>query len=280
MSTSRQYFDTDFRHTSAIERHIPLGERDGEIGTAIGRVHLDLNAKAYFVSFYVPISDPLVLAFACRYLINYSLKFQQTVLRELQLSPEADEAVWDVVPSHRIFIYHEGDLTSGQIQELSSFADSYWQSLTLRGIPYATIRFRQDQPLAFICHDSRDKDLLARPIAVGLEELGCRVWFDEFSLKVGDSLREKIEAGIKMSRKCILILSGNFFSNEGWTKTEFNAIFTKGIFEKQNVLLPVWYDVTVKQIYEYSPTLADRIAARWATGCDNVVRQLAAALRN
>ena len=32
---------------------------------------------------------------------------------------------------------------------------------------------------------------IARPIASELRSLMCPAWFDEFSLKVGDSLREK-----------------------------------------------------------------------------------------
>ena len=58
----------------------------------------------------------------------------------------------------------------------------------------------------------------------------CPVWYDEFALKVGNNLRTSIEAGIKKCKKCILVLSKNFFSNSGWTKKEFDSIFkSRGI---------------------------------------------------
>lgn len=136
-----------------------------------------------------------------------------------------------------------------------------------------------ERPLAFISHDSRDKDAVARPIAVGLSKLLCPVWFDEFSLKIGDSLRESIEKGLKESKKCILILSPRFFANPGWTKVEFNSIFTREILESQNLVLPVWYEVTKQQVFDYSPSLLDRMGVDWSLGEDEVVRRLHRALR-
>ena len=41
----------------------------------------------------------------------------------------------------------------------------------------------------FISHASEDKDNVARPLAQALRAEGYRVWFDEFTLTVGDGLR-------------------------------------------------------------------------------------------
>src|SRR5438477_6425323 len=98
-----------------------------------------------------------------------------------------------------------------------------------------------ENPHAVIYHDSRDKEEVAGPIALGLQKLMCPVWYDEYSLKVGDHLRESIERGLKETKKCVLVLSPNFFSNNGWTKTEFNSVFTREIREQKSVVLPVWY---------------------------------------
>ncbi len=48
----------------------------------------------------------------------------------------------------------------------------------------------------FISHASEDKDEVARPLAEELTRLGFRVWYDEYSLRLGDSLREKIDEGL------------------------------------------------------------------------------------
>jgi hypothetical protein len=59
----------------------------------------------------------------------------------------------------------------------------------------------------------------------------CLVWYDQFSLRVGDSLRESVEAGLKECHKCILVLTPNFLSNKGWAKHEYSSIFTREIVE-------------------------------------------------
>jgi hypothetical protein len=120
------------------------------------------------------------------------------------------------------------------------------------------------RPLAFISHDSRDKADIALPLALMLEERDCPVWYADFSLRVGDSLIESIERGLTETRKCILILTPNFLNNKGWTKREFNSVFTREVLEKRNVILPVWHGVTQQQVYDYSPSLADKYALIWS----------------
>jgi hypothetical protein len=115
----------------------------------------------------------------------------------------------------------------------------------------------------FVSHDWRDKALIAQPLAHGLIKELINVWYDEYSLNVGDSLRQSIEKGIRSSNKCILIITPNFLSNTGWTKTEFDSIFTKELSERNNVVLPIWYKVSVNEVYEYSTFLAGKLALHW-----------------
>lgn len=53
---------------------------------------------------------------------------------------------------------------------------------------------------AFISHASEDKDTVVRQLADILEQLKVKIWFDEFSLKVGDSLSKSIDYGLQESR--------------------------------------------------------------------------------
>ena len=46
------------------------------------------------------------------------------------------------------------------------------------------------------------------------------------------------------------------------------------MIERTAVILPVWQDVTPKDVYEYSPTLADRVALSWKSGEEAVIRGL------
>lgn len=110
----------------------------------------------------------------------------------------------------------------------------------------------------FISHASEDKDSIVRPLANALKEKGIRVWYDEFELKIGDSLRRKIDQGLSKSRFGIVVIS-RFFINKGWTNYELDGLMTKAI-SGQQVLLPIWHNITKQEVIDYSPSLADKVA--------------------
>jgi TIR domain-containing protein len=79
--------------------------------------------------------------------------------------------------------------------------------------------------------------LVCSAIAEKLRSSLSPVWYDEFSMKPGDSLRESIDAGLHDCKKCVVVLSHNFFTNPGWGKGEFNAIMNRHFNEEGNVLI-------------------------------------------
>jgi hypothetical protein len=174
----------------------------------------------------------------------------------------------------RIFLYSESDLPEGDVITLKQKGLELGYEVQYRSNRHALDRSRFEIPLAFISYDSRDRDI-ARAIAIALRRMICPVWYAEFSLKVGDNLRQKIEKGLKECHKCIIILSKNFFANAGWTKREFDSIFTREILEKTNLVLPVWYNVTEHDVFDYSPSLLNVVAVDWMQlGEEAVCRQL------
>jgi len=124
----------------------------------------------------------------------------------------------------------------------------------------------------FICHASEDKDSFVRPLAEILVEAGVRVWYDEFSLKIGDSLRQAIDRGLSESRFGIVILSEAFFAKK-WPQAELDGLFAKETLDHK-VILPVWHNITREQVLKVSPILADRLAALSSMGLDNVAEKL------
>jgi hypothetical protein len=40
------------------------------------------------------------------------------------------------------------------------------------------------------------------------------------------------------------------------------------------VVLPIWQAVTAREVYEYSPSLADRVAIDWSKDIDEVARKI------
>ena len=115
----------------------------------------------------------------------------------------------------------------------------------------------------FISHASEDKDDVVRPLANALKTGGLNVWFDEFELRIGDSLRRKIDKGLANSRFGVVVLSRSFFS-KGWTNYELDGIVTRVVTGEQ-IILPIWHNISKAEVIEYSPSLADKLARNTAT---------------
>lgn len=114
----------------------------------------------------------------------------------------------------------------------------------------------------FISHASEDKDEVVRPLANALQGSGLKVWYDEFELRIGDSLRRKIDQGLAGSRFGLVVLSPSFIA-KGWTNYELDGLVTRATTGEQ-VLLPVWHKLSKQEVVAYSPSLADRLARNTA----------------
>lgn len=115
----------------------------------------------------------------------------------------------------------------------------------------------------FISHASEDKDEVARPLAEALRDGGLTVWYDEFELRLGDSLRRKIDTGLARSRFGVVVLSPSFIA-KGWTNYELDGVITRSVSGEQ-MLLPIWHKLTKQQVINYSPSLADKLARSTAS---------------
>ncbi|WP_407174516.1 TIR domain-containing protein [Bradyrhizobium sp. STM 3562] len=131
---------------------------------------------------------------------------------------------------------------------------------------------------AFICHASEDKDEFVRPLAEALSKRHLEIWYDEFSLSVGDGLRRAIDKGLAKSRFGIVVLSPHFF-RKGWAQRELDGLVARQIAEDRRLILPIWHKVTATDIVEFSPPLADTVALHSARGLDEVCAGLLKKLR-
>lgn len=129
---------------------------------------------------------------------------------------------------------------------------------------------------AFISHASEDKETVAIPLAAALQRAGVRVWLDRFELRVGDSLREKIDEGLAESRFGIVILSPSFLA-KGWPRRELNGLFALEESGRK-VILPVWHEITKSALADQSPILADRLAVETSRGIQAVCSELMAVI--
>lgn len=110
----------------------------------------------------------------------------------------------------------------------------------------------------FVSHASEDKDDFVRDFVKCLQQNGLKVWYDEFTLRVGDSLRRSIDNGLKNSRYGIVVLSEAFFSKE-WPQRELDGLFAREV-NGEKVILPIWHKISKNEVMKFSPLIADLLA--------------------
>ena len=125
----------------------------------------------------------------------------------------------------------------------------------------------------FISHASDDKKDLVRPLVKELEALGVKVWYDEFTLKVGDSLRKRIDHGLANSKYGTVVLSSSFFA-KNWPQYELDGMVAKEM-NGHKMILPIWHKVSKDEVLRFSPTLADKVALNSSI---NSIKEIAAKL--
>ncbi len=144
-------------------------------------------------------------------------------------------------------------------------------------LPTATVIPSTSTWDVFVSHASEDKDIFARPLADALRKARLTVWFDEKTLRLGDSLRRSIDRGLAQSRFGIVILSRAFLSKE-WPQRELDGLVAREE-DGQKIVLPIWHDITAAEIRRRSPTLADRLAIPSSKGLEAVVEAILEVVR-
>jgi hypothetical protein len=100
----------------------------------------------------------------------------------------------------------------------------------------------QKTPTAFLCHASEDKPL-ARRIANDLQKSGIDTFFDEWEIRSGDSLRQKIDAGILNCTHFIALLTQHSI-NKSWVNAEMDAAFVNKL-DGRCSFIPLRYQLTI-----------------------------------
>lgn len=131
----------------------------------------------------------------------------------------------------------------------------------------------------FISHASEDKVDFVKALADELIKQGVSVWYDEYALRIGDSLRKSIDKGLSQSRFGLIVLSKNFF-DKNWTQYELNGLVAKEM-EGEKVILPIWHNITKDEILKLSPSLVDKVALNTAIlSVQEIAEKVADAVNN
>lgn len=124
----------------------------------------------------------------------------------------------------------------------------------------------------FISHASEDKAMVVELLANELKKYGVRVWYDEFELKLGDSLSGSIDYGLINSRFGLVVLSENFFSKH-WTGYELKSLLARNT-SGERAILPIWHNISKKDIQKYSLYLSDIKALSTEIGIENLSHEI------
>jgi len=131
----------------------------------------------------------------------------------------------------------------------------------------APVRLTPDAPGqtwdVFVSHAGEDKESVASPLAAALAERGLRVWIDKGELRIGDSLRRKIDHGLAHSSFGIVVFPKSFF-DKGWPQYELDGMVGLSVAGKQR-MLPIRHEISKDEVGRQSPSLADKIARTTAT---------------
>lgn len=142
-----------------------------------------------------------------------------------------------------------------ELENQKQFIHGLTSSATQTNLDYEESQIEYD---VFISHASEDKEDFVRSLAEELMRIGVRVWYDEFSLKWGDSLRRSIDKGLAKSRFGVVVLSPSFFEKR-WTQYELDGLVAREMYGGK-VILPIWHRVTKDEVMNFSPSLADKLA--------------------
>jgi hypothetical protein len=89
----------------------------------------------------------------------------------------------------------------------------------------------------FISHSSTDKAFV-RSLAVDLASIGHQPWVDEWEILAGESIVERVGAGIEDADFMVVVLSQSAVSSQ-WVENEWHAKYWTEVNEKRVVIIPL-----------------------------------------
>lgn len=117
----------------------------------------------------------------------------------------------------------------------------------------------------FVSHAWEDKEGFVDEFVEELEKLDIKVWYDKQRIKWGDSMRGRIDNGLKKSKFGIAVISLDYIADgKYWTKAELDGLFQLESINGKT-LLPIWHNITKQQVINYSPIIANKKAMTTAS---------------
>ncbi|MCT7577661.1 toll/interleukin-1 receptor domain-containing protein [Aliarcobacter butzleri] len=253
MTTVREYFDTDKKAHNA-ERKWNLNNGNTEI-EILCKLSYKLEDKIKLFSFFFPkYSDFNAIKFI---LDTNELKkgkideFEHIQTIKFLDNPEGLN-LSNFFFVKNIFLYIDRVVSDKEKVLIINYGKKIGFNIFIRDKKYALECHELSTPLAFISHAFVDKDSLVRTLANELRSLNCPVWYDEYTLEIGDNMIEKFNEGIKNTKYSIVVLSKSYIDNTTWASYEFKKIIEK----EDSIIIPIWYGVSKNEVENFYPGLS------------------------
>jgi hypothetical protein len=131
--------------------------------------------------------------------------------------------------------------------------------------------YAEKRPLVYLAHGSEDKETIVRPLAHRLMEKGIGVWFDNWEIRAGDSLRRKMEEGLGNCTHFVVVLTPASMTKP-WVNAEIDAAFVRRVAGVSK-LIALRCGVEVSRL---PPFLAAQLSPEFRPGSDEDFERLAA----
>jgi hypothetical protein len=124
----------------------------------------------------------------------------------------------------------------------------------------------------FICHASEDKSDIIKPLVAAFKREGISYWHDEAEIKWGDSIVEKVNEGLRISRYVIVVISKHFLLKK-WPQRELNSVLNVESSTGKVRVLPliVGTDKVKRDIFQKYPLLNDKFYLTWENDTQKIV---------
>ncbi len=127
----------------------------------------------------------------------------------------------------------------------------------------------------FICHAGEDKEKIVEPLVSALTKERISYWYDRAEIRWGDSLAQKVNQGLAISRFVIVVLT-KIFVGKHWPRRELDSALNIEARSGVVKVLPLLSGTTQEreEIFREFPLLNDKYYIIWENGVDDFVDQL------
>lgn len=186
---------------------------------------------------------------------NY-IKIISICLKALDIK---DDELSDYIKNRGTTLGEPYEETQEKFQYISSIIEAYLKKVTLN-------TSKQKEPLepleekvkcdVFISHASMDKESFVEELYKSINKLRVNIFYDKEAFEWGDNWKDKLLENIEKAEFAIIVISENFFGRE-WTERELNEFLNRQNENGQKLILPILHNITLEQLQEKYPTVAD-----------------------